>query len=102
MNYSLSEIAQIVGGKLTGKDNLIENIIFDSRNIFNKYNSLFIAIKGDMFDGHNFIESMIDKDIKSFIVDAKFNITQQEEIGYIEVDNTLDALQKLEIGRAHV
>ena len=95
MNYSLSEIAQIVGGKLTGKDNLIENIIFDSRNIFNKYNSLFIAIKGDMFDGHNFIESMIDKDIKSFIVDTKFNITQQEEIGYIEVDNTLDALQKL-------
>jgi UDP-N-acetylmuramyl pentapeptide synthase len=55
MNYLLSEIAQIVGGKLHGSDLRVKEVATDSRSIAASELTLFAAINGKHHDGHNFI-----------------------------------------------
>lgn len=54
MKYWLSDIASIVRGELHGLDAEIHGIATDSRSI--SAGSLFVALKGEKFDGHDFIE----------------------------------------------
>lgn len=55
----LSEIAKYVNGELSaGEDVIIENVTTASRDV--KANSLFVAIKGERFDGHNFIADFFE------------------------------------------
>ncbi|MCI8331838.1 MAG: UDP-N-acetylmuramoyl-tripeptide--D-alanyl-D-alanine ligase [Clostridiales bacterium] len=49
-----SVIASVTGGRLIGDDREIKNITTDSRNM--EPGSLFVAIRGERFDGHAFIE----------------------------------------------
>ena len=58
----LSEIAKAVGGQMLGHevgmpDVLCESIGSDSRNI--QKNQLFVAIKGEYFDGNTFAQAAI-------------------------------------------
>lgn len=57
--FTLEEIAAACGGKYVGDENLkstaISSVERDSRCI--KENSLFLAIKGERVDGHDFIEN---------------------------------------------
>ncbi len=49
----LSEISQILGGKLTGDDAEVSFFCSDSRKC--QKNALFFALKGEKTDGHNFV-----------------------------------------------
>ena len=51
----LSEIAQITNGVLYGEDKIIYSISTDSREVGEK--CLFFAIKGEKFDGHDFVRA---------------------------------------------
>ncbi|MDX1915830.1 MAG: UDP-N-acetylmuramoyl-tripeptide--D-alanyl-D-alanine ligase [Methylophilus sp.] len=53
----LSEVALAVNGTLRGVDTLIESVDTDSRRI--EKNQLFVAIKGERFDGNQFAEDAI-------------------------------------------
>ena len=53
----LLEIAKAVNGQLLGADIEVSNIGTDSRNIIN--NQLYIAIKGENFDGNSFASDAI-------------------------------------------
>tara|TARA_Y100000589_G_scaffold249574_2_gene237654 strand:+ start:413 stop:1720 length:1308 start_codon:yes stop_codon:yes gene_type:complete len=55
-------------------------------------NSFFICIKGDNFDGNNFVEEAINKGAKYIITNSKKKI-ESEKIIY--VDDTLEVLQYL-------
>lgn len=52
MKLSLSEIAQAVNGQLTGTDLTVISAGIDTRTL--KPGNLYIAIKGQRFDGHDF------------------------------------------------
>lgn len=62
----LSEIAKAVGGQLLGSDVLCESVGSDSRNI-NK-NQLFVAIKGEHFDGNTYAAEAIKKGAAAALV----------------------------------
>ena len=51
---SSKQITEFCNGKLIGADLPITSITTDSRKIEN--GCMFIAIKGERFDGHSFIE----------------------------------------------
>ncbi len=51
-------------------DCLFTGISTDSRAI--KETELFLALKGDRFDGHDFIQSLIEKGIKGFVTEMPF------------------------------
>ncbi|MDR2127209.1 MAG: UDP-N-acetylmuramoyl-tripeptide--D-alanyl-D-alanine ligase [Prevotellaceae bacterium] len=66
------------------------NIITDSRKVVS--NSIFAALKGDTFDGNQFVDSALDKGAVCAIADDK-SLTGTEKI--IIVDDTLATLQNL-------
>lgn len=62
----LSDIAKAVNGQLLGKDVLCESVGSDSRNIAK--NQLFVAIKGEHFDGNAYAVSAIQKGAAAALV----------------------------------
>ncbi|HUS09576.1 MAG TPA: UDP-N-acetylmuramoyl-L-alanyl-D-glutamate--2,6-diaminopimelate ligase [Pyrinomonadaceae bacterium] len=55
---SLKQIAEITGGKLTGAENLVvTDVSHDSRRV--GAGSLFVAVRGGVFDAHKFIPQVI-------------------------------------------
>ncbi len=68
---------------------LIDAIVFDSREIVN--NSLFVAQKGLVFDGHQFIETAIEKGAVAIICE-EFPASFKSDVTYIKVDDSNHAL----------
>lgn len=75
----------------------IKGVSIDSRKI--KEGELFVAIKGDRFDGHDFVPEVMKKGAWGAIVDKHMLETQFGKIGglsnIIPVDDTLRALQEI-------
>lgn len=90
--FTLEEIASACGGKYVGDKALsqcaITSVERDSRHI--KEGSLFLAIKGERVDGHDFIEKCYDAGaICTLCENAPKNPTKP----YILVDSTLEAVK---------
>jgi UDP-N-acetylmuramoyl-tripeptide--D-alanyl-D-alanine ligase len=70
----------------------IKNISIDTRTI--KKDSLFIAIKGDKFDGNDFVQEAFEKGASLAIADnKKFLKIRNKKIVYVK--NTIGALKKI-------
>ena len=67
-----TEIVEVVKGKLlSGKDNTIfSGISTDSRNI--KEGDLFVPLKGERFDGHDYVRVFASKGALGAIVEKDF------------------------------
>ena len=70
----------------------ITDICYDSRKI--KEGCLFICLVGSSFDGHDYIDSAIEKGAKAILVEK--NITR-EDITIIKVNNTRRVLSQISI-----
>ena len=90
---SIKEIRKAVGGKIVqgNPEAKVENICIDSR-ILNE-EDLFIAIIGERFDGHSFLEEAVNKGAKAVIVDR--SIKPYPNLSIIRVKDTTKALQDL-------
>ena len=74
---------------LGNKEIEISEIVFDSRKAVK--NSLYIAIKGTLVDGHQYIPSAIEKGTKAIVCEV---LPEQKEEGiiYIKVENSSKVL----------
>lgn len=102
MKFKLSDILTLPHQKAIGFDGLknfkIHGISIDSRTI--KTDELFIAIRGDQFDGHNFISKAIEMGATGIIVErrwAEANTAMMVSIHVprLIVGNTIHALGHL-------
>jgi len=92
----MGEIAAIVEGGIIGKghtDNVVADLLIDSRRVISTDKCLFIALVSKKNDGHRFIAELEKKGIKNFIISDKSYCSP--EINCIYVENTLKALHKL-------
>lgn len=71
----------------------INNIYYDSRKV--EKDSLFICLSGATFDGHNYIDSAIQKGAKAILVEKDINI--DKDITIIKVSNTRKLLSQISI-----
>jgi UDP-N-acetylmuramoyl-tripeptide--D-alanyl-D-alanine ligase len=79
---------------LSGDGNaLIERISTDSRTI--KRGELFVALRGENFDGHNFVESVVKTGAAGAIVDLNWKGGIPANFAVIRVEDTLQAYQNL-------
>ena len=78
-----------VEGVLGTTSNAVSGIYFDSRDV--KLDSLYVAQKGELLDGHDFISQAIDNGAKT-IVCEEFPIVLVDEIVYVLVLNSSEAL----------
>ncbi|MCX7837010.1 MAG: UDP-N-acetylmuramoyl-tripeptide--D-alanyl-D-alanine ligase [candidate division WOR-3 bacterium] len=88
----ISEILKATKGEVLNNfsDFQITGISIDSRTI--KEGELFIAIKGNNFDGHDFIREAILKGARAIIFDNPFKIENISNIPVIKVNNSKTAL----------
>ena len=93
MRYFLSEIAQIVGGRLVGSDLEVAAVATDSRSYALAHGTLFVAMCGVNHDAHDHLAKVIERGIRSFMVEREVDLT--EGCGAVIVENSLAALQAL-------
>lgn len=91
--FTLREIAFVTGGKIKNSDPnvYITNFTTDSRII--KQNSIFIALKGEKYDGASFSKEAIEKGALAVIVPVGSDILPS--LPRIEVDDPVLAIAKL-------
>ena len=97
LNYKIEHITEIVRGELVKAcaDDIIHDIIIDSRKLITTKSVLFVALKTKRNDGHLYIKDLYNKGIRNFLV---HNISQEFKglnANFIIVNDTLKALQIL-------
>ena len=92
---SISQIAMLAEAKLETGDGRIsvERISSDSRTI--KKGELFVALRGENFDGHKFIEDNAKKQAAGAIVDQNWKGKVPQNFAIIRAKNALLAYQSL-------
>ncbi|MBO8159318.1 UDP-N-acetylmuramoyl-tripeptide--D-alanyl-D-alanine ligase [Thermosyntropha sp.] len=96
MKLSIDFICQSVSGKILHGENagFITDVNIDSRRITPQ--SLFIALQGERFDGHDFILEAFEKGACAAIVHKDINTEKiDKDKVLIRVEDTLKALQML-------
>ena len=93
MRYYLSNIAQIVGGRLVGCDLEVLSVATDSRSYALTPDSLFVAICGVNHDAHDHIAEVAERGVKAFMVEREADLPKG--CGAVVVKNSLSALQAL-------
>src|ERR1700730_16454454 len=92
---SILQIAELSGAKLEQGDGTtsIERISTDSRTI--KKGELFVALRGENFDGHKFVEATAKADAAGAIVDPKWSGKDPAKFAILRAKDTLLAYQNL-------
>ncbi len=95
-NYTVAELASFCGGATHGDNRQVERLIIDSRKLFNPQGTLFVAIEGAMHNGHQYIDELYKKGVRSFVVSARFGREATfVDASFITVDDTTLALQQI-------
>src|SRR6266478_3547143 len=92
---SILQIVDLAGAKLEQGDGKIsvERISTDSRTI--KKGELFVALRGENFDGHKFIEDVAKAEAAGAIVDLEWKEKLPSKSAIIRAKDTLLAYQNL-------
>ncbi len=85
---TLEEVAEMTGGVLYGADVALNSVATDSRLV--KTDQLFIAIKGERFDAHDFVADLVGK-AGAALVHKKIDC----DLSQVVVEDTLQALADL-------
>ena len=77
---------------------LITGINTDTRNL--KSGEGFVALRGEKFDGHNFIKEAIEKGASCVILEQEYTLNnevkqQSNNVPILQVENTLKAYQRI-------
>ncbi|MES2618016.1 MAG: bifunctional UDP-N-acetylmuramoyl-tripeptide:D-alanyl-D-alanine ligase/alanine racemase [Bacteroidota bacterium] len=98
--YTLTEIAAMMQARLTGDGNLKKawQLSIDSRTVSDAGNTIFFAITTSHNDGHQYINELIEKGVKVFVVNKAFQIPDKNNICFLSVEHTGIALQQLAAG----
>lgn len=82
--------------KLRNESGENENITVSTDTRTLQAGDIFFAIKGEQFDGHDFIAQALEKGASVCVVDAGFvNLNLGEESRLLKVEDTVKALQQL-------
>lgn len=93
MQMNLREIEEATSGKLFGKNLTVSAVTIDSREA--SADALYVAIRGDRFDGHDFCASAVENGASAVVCERPPEV----EIPYILVESTRQAL--LDIAKFH-
>ncbi|MFI5144026.1 MAG: UDP-N-acetylmuramoyl-tripeptide--D-alanyl-D-alanine ligase [Ignavibacteria bacterium] len=100
MKLEYSDFLKLNKSRIINPDALksarIDNVSVDSRKCGK--NDLFIAIKGEAHDGHDYIEKMISNGVRVFLASKKWFFKHKisnRKVSFILADNTLKSMGEL-------
>src|SRR5438046_9066044 len=93
---SILEIAEFAGAAVSSghRKTLIDKISTDSRTL--KHGVLFVALRGENFDAHSFVESVAKAGAAGAIVDANWTGKIPENLALVGTEDTLQAYHILD------
>ncbi len=92
--WTVDEIVSATGGSVRSKPGDASGISIDSRTV--EPGDLFIAIKGDQFDGHAFVDAALEAGAAAAMVSAdQADALKVPKAGLIVVDDSYDGLYDL-------
>lgn len=99
IQYDIKTIKEIVKGEFVNPDvddYFIKELLIDSRKLASPIDTLFFAIKGSHNNAHLYIPELYEAGVRNFIVsDKPGDISNYHHANFIEVENTLEALQNI-------
>src|ERR1044072_8077394 len=92
---TLSQVANMAGSSLSSGDGAVavDKVSSDSRTI--KRGELFVALRGENFDAHNFVEAVATTGAAGVIVDSEWKGKVPQNFALIRAKDTLAAYQQL-------
>src|ERR671913_2056326 len=95
MAWTLEEILTATGGSLEGraKARRFDEIVTDSSKV--KTGSVFVALKGERFDGHRFVKDAINRGAGCLVVHQSLHAADLRRVAAVKVPDTLRALGDL-------
>ena len=88
---SLTEAAALSGGRASGADPRFDGVSTDSRSVGR--GQLFVALRGERFDGHDFLDAAAARGAAAAMVDVRYQ--GQFPLPVVIVDDTKRALGEL-------
>ncbi|MEL6593069.1 MAG: hypothetical protein AAFQ68_23415, partial [Bacteroidota bacterium] len=77
--YQIGEIAQMCQAldlfQAQFRPGTLRQLSFDTRNINQGEETIFVALRTDHRDGHDFVERAYEKGVRNFIVDRKIDLS---------------------------
>lgn len=98
MDYTISEIARIIGAKssFADPDSKISRLLTDSRSLTYPDGTLFFALATTSGDGHRYIGQLYERGVRNFVVTDAFTPSgEMKDANILRVESTLAALQTL-------
>ena len=89
ISVSLAELAKRINGQLIGNDLQIDSVSSDSRAVNSQ--TLFVAIKGEKFDGHCFAQAAVDAGANALLVERELPIIATQLV----VENSQKAMGEI-------
>lgn len=92
----LKDIASAMKGKFYGQgEEAVYKVSTDTRSLVK--GDLFIALQGELHDGHDFVEQALAKGAQAIVISKPELVEKylEKNINIIQVDNTLSGLQRL-------
>ncbi len=94
MNYSIEEIAGILGAELSeGPSVTVDHLLIDSRRLYEPNSTLFFALNGRNHDGHHYIVDCASRGVRAFVAERKVEGVQ--DVRWLIVEDVRKALQLL-------
>jgi len=100
-SYTIEQLAKFCNAKFIGRssDEVIHQILIDSRKAIHFSHHIFIAIKGIRHDGHQFIDELYKKGFRNFLIsDTELATSDYPQAKFLLVDDSLKAFQKIAQG----
>lgn len=101
MQYSIADIARVIGAERTGtSESGINWLLIDSRSLCFPEETLFFALRTQKNDGHRYIHELYKRGVRNFVVEQLPDTTSGEahpypDANFLKVHSTLEALQVL-------
>ena len=100
MKYSVNNIKSILNASEFGEfadDVLITDIVYDTRKITFPAECMFVALKGQLRDGHDYVQLAYEKGIRVFLVDMEYQIPIEyvTHCIFLKVANPIQSIQIL-------
>jgi UDP-N-acetylmuramoyl-tripeptide--D-alanyl-D-alanine ligase len=96
--FSLAQLSEILSSPITDEiaavlKKTITGIATDTRLL--SPGEVFLALRGENFDGHDFIEIAIEKGAIALITEKPISVNSTQYIPQFQVENALEAYQKI-------
>lgn len=94
-HLAISKIAELLQAQFSGAcpEEIVSRLLLDSRQFSSVEGVLFFALRGKNHDGHEYIEDLVDKGVRYFVVEQMPE--ESLDANFVVVPDSLKALQDL-------